>query len=264
MSVLDDINAARRQSVALAKERLTPKLLARRVAQLARTPASLAAVLRAGHGPRVIAEHKRASPSEGDYGCPATLPEVIAGYTAAGATGLSVLTESDRFGGSLRHLELARSQTTLPILRKDFIVDEYQLYEARLAGADAVLLIAAGLTLAEADRFCRTAHDLQLEVLLEIHGGDELDYLSVGPDVIGVNNRNLRTLAIDLETSRRLAFVLPADPPRISESGIRTAADAAEMLSLGYDGLLVGTQFMKTPDPGGALASFLRETQALL
>lgn len=264
MSVLDDINAARRIAVAEAKAGLSPKQLAQRAEAVTQAPNSLAAALRAGTGPRVIAEHKRASPSEGDYGCPATLADVVGGYVSAGAVGLSVLTEAERFGGSLEHLRSARALVTLPLLRKDFIVDEYQLYEARLAGADAVLLIAAGLSVAEAERFCRKAHELQLEVLLELHGEDELDYLRTGPDVVGVNNRNLRTLEIDLDTSRRMLAALPTDLPRLSESGIKTAADAADMLRLGYDGLLVGTQFMKTPDPGDALRTFLAQTSALL
>ena len=264
MSVLADINAARRLSVAEAKERLSPKRLAADVALVRRSPVSLAEALRAGTGPRVIAEHKRASPSEGDYGCPADTSAVVRGYEMAGATGLSVLTERERFGGSLDHLRAAREEVGLPLLRKDFIVDEYQLYEARLAGADAVLLIASGLSLSEAERFCRKAHELQLEVLLELHGEGELDYLSIGPDVVGVNNRDLKTLAIDLATSVAMLPLLPTDLPRISESGIKTAADAAEMIALGYDGLLVGTQFMKTDDPGAALATFLTETKALL
>lgn len=264
MSVLDEINAARRASVARDKERLSPKQLAAQSAAVTRAPISLAAALRAGEGPRVIAEHKRGSPSEGDYGCPAGLSDVVRGYEAAGAIGLSVLTETERFGGRLDHLREARPLVGLPLLRKDFIVDEYQLHEARVAGADAVLLIASGLSAAEAERFCRKAHELRLEVLLELHGEDELDYLRIGPDVVGVNNRNLRTLDIDLATSRRMLHQLPPELPRISESGIKRAADAAELLQLGYDGLLVGTQFMKTPDPGRALATFLAETAALL
>ena len=264
MSVLDDINAARRRTVAKVKARRPPERLAADVERFTRRPISLASALRAGTGPRVIAEHKRASPSEGDYGCPADLPEVVRGYRAAGAVGLSVLTEGERFGGSLDHLREARALVDLPLLRKDFIVDEYQLYEARLAGADAVLLIASGLSPDEAHGFCRKAHELQLEVLLELHGEDELDYLSIGPDVVGVNNRNLRTLAIDLATSRRLLPLLPTDLPRLSESGIQTPADAADLLRIGYDGLLIGTQFMKSPDPGATLGTFLAETVALL
>ena len=225
---------------------------------------SLAAALRAGSGPRIIAEHKRASPSEGDYACPASLAEVIEGYTAAGAVALSILTEGERFGGSLEHLRDARKLTYLPLLRKDFIVDEYQLYEAKVVGANAVLLIAAGLSLDDASRFCRKAHELGLEVLLELHEAAELDYLSINPDVVGVNNRDLRTLKIDLRTSEALLAQLPTDLPRISESGIQSAADAARLLGLGYEGLLVGTQFMKTADPGAALSHFLTDTRAAL
>lgn len=225
---------------------------------------SLAAALRRGEGPRVIAEHKRASPSEGNYACPAALADVIRGYTAAGAVALSILTEEERFGGSLQHLQEARALTNLPLLRKDFIVDEYQLYEAKLAGADAVLLIAAGLSIDEAISFCRKAHELGLEVLLELHEVTELDYLSIGPDVVGINNRDLRTLKIDLRTSEALLFQLPTDLPRISESGIQSPEDAARMLRIGYEGLLIGTRFMKSSDPGAALNTFLHDTRAAL
>ena len=264
MSVLVEINRRRRTLVAEQKARLPQGALAVQAKDVDREPVSLAAALRAGTAPRVIAEHKRASPSEGDYGCGATVAQVVRGYDRAGATGLSILTETERFGGSLDHLQEARTLVDLPLLRKDFVVDEYQLYEARLAGADAVLLIAAGLTLPEARSFCRKAHELQLEVLLELHGEADLDYLSIGPDVVGVNNRDLRTLEIDLATSRAMLPHLPTDLPRLSESGIKSAGDAAELLSLGYDGLLVGTQFMKSADPGGALGTFLAETAALL
>ena len=264
VSVLDDINARRRLSVAAQKAQRPQAGLELEASRMAREPISLSGALRTCEGPRVIAEHKRASPSEGDYGCPASLSTVVDGYASANATALSILTEGERFGGSLDHLRAARARVALPLLRKDFIVDEYQLLEARLAGADAVLLIAAGLSLKEAQRFCRKAHALQLEVLLELHDESELDYLSIGPDVVGVNNRNLKTLAIDLATSRRMLALLPTDVPRLSESGIKTAPDAAELIALGYDGLLVGTQFMKTDDPGRALANFLAQTRALL
>ena len=264
MSVLEDINRQRRLRLEADKRRLPPHRLAAQAKDVDREPASLAAALRSGLGPRVIAEHKRASPSQGDYGCGATVAQVVRGYDRAGATALSVLTEEERFGGSLSHLQEARTLVDLPLLRKDFIVDEYQLYEARLAGADAVLLIAAGLEISEAKQFCRKAHELRLEVLLELHGEDELDYLSIGPDVVGVNNRDLRSLDIDLATSRRMLPLLPTDFPRLSESGIHDPADAAALLRLGYDGLLVGTEFMRSPDPGAALGTFLTETAALL
>ncbi len=268
MSVLDLINARSRLAVAERARRVPLADLAAQLrparGELGYTTVSLAGALREGEGPRVIAEHKRASPSEGDYGCPGTLAEVITGYTAAGAVALSILTEEERFGGSLQHLRDARALTDLPLLRKDFIVDAYQLYEAKAAGADAVLLIAAGLSIDEAGAFCRQAHDLGLEVLLELHEAAELDYLSIEPDVVGINNRDLRTLKIDLATSEALLAQLPTDLPRISESGIHTSAEAARLLSIGYEGLLIGTRFMKAPEPGAALAAFLRETRAAL
>lgn len=263
MSVLGDINARTRETVRERKA-ARPEANLKASPHYRRTPVSLARALRRGSGPRVIAEHKRASPSEGSYDCPADLASVVAGYEANGAVALSILTEGERFGGSLQHLEAARQQTTLPLLRKDFIVDAYQITEAKASGADAVLLIAAGLGLEQVGEFCRKAHDLGLGVLLELHDETELDYLQIGPDVVGVNNRNLKTLEIDLATSEALLAHLPTDLPRISESGIHSAEDAARLLALGYDGLLVGTQFMKTNQPGAALGAFIRQTRTLL
>ena len=225
---------------------------------------SLAGALRAAPV-AVIAEHKRASPSQGSYGVTLS-PEAIArGYAEAGACAISVLTEENHFGGSLAHLRAIRACVDVPLLRKDFIVDAYQLHEAKAHGADAVLLIAAALTLDEAHELRTVAHHLSLEVLLEVHDAAELDYLDIGPDVVGVNNRNLRTLNIDLRTSETLAASLPGELVRITESGIGDAAAAARLLRFGYDGMLVGTQFMRTPKPAAALSTFLtdvRERQA--
>ena len=261
VSVLDEIMRRRRAEVAaLATSRPRPL----DGAALAPTRSLAQAVRRSDRAVRVIAEHKRASPSEGDYGCAADVEAVVGGYALAGAVALSVLTEPRAFGGSDDHLRRARATVDLPILRKDFTVDVYQVEEARAIGADAILLIAAGLTLDDARRLADRAHELELEVLLELHAASELDYLDVEPDVVGVNNRNLATLAIDLATSRRLVTQLPTDRPRVTESGLATAEDAAALLAHGYDGMLVGTAFMKHPDPGAACGAFIADTAASL
>lgn len=264
MSILDDICARRRTSVARRRAAVPRHALP---APPASAPPSLSASLRnaAAGGVAVIAEHKRRAPSSGPLGTPATLAEVVAGYAAAGAAGLSVLTEAEHFDGSLTDLDEARRHTSLPLLRKDFTVDAYQLHEARAHGASAVLLIAAALSLGEARRFRELAGELGLEVVLELHDPSELDYLAVAPEIVGVNNRNLATMRVDLAAGEALFAQLPTDGPvRISESGIHGPADAARMLGAGYEGLLIGTQFMRTPDPGAALADFLAGTRRLL
>ena len=265
MSVLADICAQRRASVAVAKAaRPLDSLRAYRGSR--ELGPSLAQRLRAAarDGIAVIAEHKRSAPSSGPLPTEATLAEVVDGYAAAGAAGISVLTEGPHFGGSLEDLRSARRRGDLPLLRKDFTVDEYQLFEAAEAGACAVLLIAAALTLAEARSLRALARELGLEVLLELHDLSELDYLEIEPEIVGVNNRNLTTMAVDLAAGERLAECLPAaGPVRISESGIHTPADAARMLSAGYEGLLIGTLFMRQADPGRACADFIARTAAL-
>jgi len=263
MSVIDSINAQRSKDVLEQKHLVTLEQL--KVSEnYGRTCHSLRSALLSSGPVAIIAEHKRASPSEGEYGCPIDLAEVVDGYEKAGATGISVLTEPHRFGGSLSHLKQARSLTNLPLLRKDFIIDPYQVHEAKSAGADAILIIAAGLTLSQASDLTALAHDLGLEVLLELHDTAEFEYLAIGPDVVGINNRNLKTLQIDLQSSLDLYDKLPSDLVKISESGINNAKDAAGLLDAGYQGLLVGTQFMKTTNPGTACQTFIESTIQLL
>lgn len=261
MSVLQQICAQRRRDVERCRFEIPLSTLVAKP-DYRRTCHSLRAALTRDVPVRVIAEHKRASPSQGDYGNPTPLEDVVRGYAEAGAVALSVLTEPNWFGGELGHLLRARTLTSLPLLRKDFTVHGYQVHEAKAAGADAILLIAAALTLDLATQLAEQAHNIGLEVLLELHAADELDYLAIAPDVIGVNNRDLATLTIDLASSEALAGQLPRDRPRISESGIQTPADAARVLAAGYDGVLVGTQFMQTAHPGAALKSFLDESAA--
>lgn len=209
-------------------------------------------------GPGIIAELKKASPSKGlireDFD-PATLARTL---EAAGATALSVLTDEPYFQGSLANLESASSATMLPCLRKDFIVDEYQIVEARAHRADAILLIAAVLTDAELERFTGAAHDHSLDVLCEIHTAQELERVrALGCDAYGVNNRDLSTFAVSLETSLRLADRLPSGAVRVAESGIHAAEDIERLRAAGFDAFLVGESLMRQSDVGRALRALL-------
>lgn len=207
----------------------------------------------------VIAECKRRSPSRGviraDYDPAAT----AAGYAAAGAAAISVLTEPAFFDGALDHLQAVRRRVDVPLLQKDFIVSEYQLLEGRAAGADAALLIAAALDEDAFGRLSAAAAALGLAVLAEVHDRRELDrVLAAGAAVIGVNNRNLRTLAVDLQASRTLIEAIPEGMVAVAESGLRSPADLEALRGAGYDAFLVGESLMSRPDPGAALADLLR------
>ncbi|MCL4106380.1 UNVERIFIED_CONTAM: hypothetical protein GTU68_003541 [Idotea baltica] len=181
----------------------------------------------------------------------------------AGASALSVLTDQEFFGGKSEDLTEARKFNYCPILRKDFIVDEYQVLEARSIGADAILLIAEALKAEQVKQLADLATSLGMEVLLEVHSAIQLEKVCESVKVVGVNNRNLETFEVDLETSVALAQRIPNDKVKISESGIRSAADAAYLRRHGYQGFLVGEQFMKASNPRAACASFLKELEAL-
>ncbi|MBQ6245141.1 MAG: indole-3-glycerol phosphate synthase TrpC [Bacteroidales bacterium] len=214
-------------------------------------------------GTGIIAEFKRKSPSRGWIHADARPEEVVPAYAAAGAAALSILTDESYFGGSLDFIRRVRPLVDLPILRKDFIIDPVQLVEARQAGADAVLLIAACLGRGECAALTAEAHRLGLEVLLEIHGEDELDYVTPDVDVVGVNNRHLGTFVTDVRTSFELAPQLSAAGNDsgmvfISESGIGDPQTVRALREAGYRGFLMGEHFMKQPDPGAALADFIQ------
>jgi indole-3-glycerol phosphate synthase len=206
----------------------------------------------------IIAEFKRRSPSKGLLNADADVTTVTTGYAVHGASALSVLTDEDFFGGGTHDLRMARSNKDIPLLRKDFIIDEYQVAEARALGADAVLLIASVLSPRAVSRLARCARELQLQVLLEIHERKELDCLCPEIDVVGVNNRSLRTFVTDLQFSIDLYPHLPANMLKISESGIRTAADIEHLREVGFEGFLVGSLFMKQPAPHLAFADFVK------
>lgn len=206
----------------------------------------------------IIAEFKRRSPSKGWIKKDAKVEEIIPAYEQNGATALSILTDTEFFGGSLRDIREARALTNLPILRKDFIVSEYQLLQAKAVGADAVLLIAACLTSEECSNLSRKAHGLDMEVLLEIHSEKELEYLNEEIDMVGVNNRNLGTFHTDVENSLHLAKLLPKDRVRISESGISSSETMAKLRNAGFRGFLIGETFMKTEHPADTLHRFIK------
>ena len=207
----------------------------------------------------IIAEFKRKSPSKGWLNAHAEPLAVIPAYEQAGATALSVLTDSIFFGGHLQDIQKARQVTRLPILRKDFILDEIQLLEAHVAGADAVLLIAACLQQKECRDLTRQAHALGLEVVLEIHEEVELDYLTSDIDVVGVNNRHLGSFHTDVSHSMRLAEKLPANIVKISESGISQPETVRLLRGKGFNGFLMGEHFMRTDLPGEALHHFINQ-----
>jgi len=206
----------------------------------------------------VIAECKRRSPSKGMLRPQYDPAAIAAGYAAAGAAAISVLTEPTFFDGSLDHLRAVRAVVPVPILRKDFIVSEYQILEAKAAGADAILLIVAALTAVELRSlaFCATSHGL--DALVEVHSADELSIaLDAGAAIIGVNNRNLRTLTVDVAASETLIARIPKDVISVSESGLRTSDDLLRLRQLGYRAFLIGERFMTASDPGAALRELL-------
>jgi indole-3-glycerol phosphate synthase len=210
----------------------------------------------------IIAEHKRRSPSRAIINQNSSVCDIVAGYDAGGAGGISILTDGKYFGGSLDDLLLARASTNLPLLRKEFIIDPYQILEARVYGADAILLIAAVLSKEALKGLCKTAHDLDLEVLLEVHSRAELEFsLEAGADLIGVNNRNLKTFEVSLDISRELSSSIPDTIGKISESGLKNTGQLRELKKLGYDGFLMGETFMKAPQPGKSLSEFLKKME---
>jgi indole-3-glycerol phosphate synthase len=207
-----------------------------------------------GPGMAVIAEFKRRSPSAGTLREAADVGEMVSAYERGGAGALSVLTEGPNFDGTLEDLRVARAACELPILRKDFIVDEYQLHEAKVAGADAVLLIVAALKIEQLASLHDLAYALGLDVLVEVHDGEELrTALSVGAMLIGINNRDLRDLSVDIERSSRLMGEIPAGVTVVSESGITGPEQLRTLEALGVDAVLVGESLMRSPDPEAAL-----------
>lgn len=255
---LERILTATRATVAERKRQVPLAELERKAAL--HTPRGFSRALRArsAQGPAVIAELKKASPSKGLIRAEFDVLFLAASLKAGGATALSVLTDESFFQGSLRNLEIASASTGLPCLRKDFILDEYQIVESRAHRADAILLIAAALSDAELKRFTDFAHGLKLDVLCEVHTDEELArVLDLGCDAYGVNNRNLTTFEVSLETSLRLIERLPAGALRVAESGIHTAEHVQLLRTAGFDAFLIGESLMRRDEPGAALRALL-------
>jgi indole-3-glycerol phosphate synthase len=256
--LLEAIVAATRTRVAAAEARESRSALEKRALAKPAAGEALRASLARTDRINVIAECKRRSPSRGVLRAAYDPVEIARGYERAGAAGVSVLTEPGFFDGSLEHLQAVRAAVATPLLRKDFIVDEYQLLEARAAGANAILLIVAALDDTTLARLLNATTSLGLAALVEVHDVAECDRaLSAGARILGVNNRNLRTLEVDLKASETIAAQLTKDVIAVSESGLRTAADLQRMRTLGYHAFLIGERFMIEPDPGAALAELL-------
>ncbi len=222
----------------------------------AKKPSMKEALLASDTG--IIAEFKRRSPSKGWIKEDGRADIIPLSYQQNGAAALSILTDKDYFGGHDDFIRTARqSGVNIPVLYKNFVIDEMQLYEAALCGASAVLLIAACLTKEQCGRLLKKAHQLGLEVLLEMHSEAELEYAELGPDMCGINNRNLGSFVTDVENSFRLAELLPKDAVKVSESGISNPDTVRALRQVGFKGFLIGENFMKTADPGQALNDFI-------
>lgn len=261
MSILTDITQAKYHEVALRRQQLSLRELEQSPV-FERPTISLSQRLKTMRW-GIVAEFKRKSPSKGLINGHADAGQVVSGYFQHGAAGVSVLTDEPFFGGTADDLRAARAVAAGPLLRKDFVIDEYQLYEAKAWGADVVLLIAACLSDAQVLGLARKARDLGLEVLLEVHGAEELSCLNPYVSIVGVNNRNLNTFEVSLDTSVQLAELIPSGLPKISESGIHHPSDIQMLKSCGFDGFLIGENFMKQADPAGAFRDFIHKLNGL-
>ena len=257
--ILSEIIANKRFEVDLQKQAISIEQLQEGISE-SPTPRSMKQAL-ASSTSGIIAEFKRRSPSKGWIQEEVRPEEIVPSYAAAGASALFILTDEKFFGGSLKDIRAARPLVEIPILRKDFIIDEYQLYQAKIVGADAVLLIAAALEPEKCNELAEKAHELGLEVLLEIHSSEELAYINKGIDMVGINNRNLGTFFTDVENSFRLVGQLPQDSVLVSESGISDPEIVKRLRAAGFRGFLIGETFMKTQRPGETLQSFLQAIQ---
>ena len=260
MNILDTIVARKKIEVAERKKQTS-------VAELekgkffANKTLSLKSFLLDAEKTGIIAEFKRKSPSKGIINGTATVEEVTSAYAKYGASGISVLTDQDFFGGSLDDL-LAATINEVPLLRKDFMIDEYQLIEAKAFGAEVILLIAACLTPYEVKTMAATAKNLGLEVLLEIHNDEELEHICDAVDLVGVNNRNLKTFEVSIKTSLDLINKIPKDKPAVAESGISDVDTIVTLRDAGFKGFLIGENFMKQANPSIAFADFVNQLKA--
>ncbi len=262
MDVLQEIVATKKKEVEERKALFPIKLLEKSI-YFNSNPVSLKKYLQRDDLTGIIAEFKRKSPSKGFINKYADVERTTIGYMQAGASALSVLTDSTYFGGKSEDLTAARKFNFCPILRKDFVIDEYQITEAKSIGADVILLIAAILTKEQIKNYTKLAKDLGLEVLLEIHGEDELEKVIPEIQIVGVNNRNLKTMEISLQTSLSIFSKLPKEAVKVSESGINKPEQLVQLKEAGYNGFLMGEFFMKHSRPEEVCKNFIKEVKQL-
>lgn len=263
MNILDTIVAQKKKEVSSRKDLTTVKKLEQSI-HFESPTLSLEKYLRRIDKSGIIAEFKKKSPSRPAINLYADVEHVSIGYMQSGASALSILTDETFFGGSDKDLMIARKFNYCPILRKDFVIDEYQILEAKSIGADAILLIASILTRDEVAQLSKFAQDLGLEVLLELHHKDELQKLSSNVNVLGINNRNLDTFETDYKHSIEMISSLPQGICKISESGLHTVEALVELKQAGYQGFLIGERFMKHPDPVKSCQTFIQQYQEQL
>ena len=255
--ILARIIEARRQRLDRTKLRV-PEAVVKHFASIAPHPPSFREALRSSRAVRIIAELKKASPSKGVFRDDFSVPGLAGAYSAAGASAISVVTEEDFFQGNLGWIAEVRELCSLPVLRKDFVFDPYQIYESRNAKASAILLIAAMLLPEELRHFISLSREVGLDALVEVHDEAELrEALDADAEIIGVNNRNLKTFEVDIETSHQLAKLIPDDRLFVVESGIRTRADIESLLEAGADAFLIGETLLTSSDPGATLRDLL-------
>lgn len=263
MNILDQIIEHKRKEVEEAKSLYPVKLLEQSIFFSSPT-VSLKKYVQRKDLTGIIAEFKRKSPSKGMINAFASVERTTIGYMQAGASALSVLTDKNFFGGSSDDLKTVRKFNFCPILRKDFMIDEYQIIDAKSIGADAILLIAAVLDPAKAKSLADFAHSLGLEVLLEVHDKEELRlHEKIGADLIGVNNRNLKTFEVSIETSKQLSALIPSGVVKVSESGITSPQTIIELREHGFEGFLIGENFMKHSRPEEEAMQFMNELRSI-
>jgi len=263
MNILDKIVLRKKEEVAIAKSS-KPLNTLEASSYFSRTPYDFRASLLNPERTGIIAEFKRSSPSKGVINGKVSVADVTQGYAAAGASALSVLTDQDFFGGIYADLAVARENNDIPVLRKDFIIDEYQIVESKAMGADIILLIAAILTPEQISSFAAQAKSLGLNVLLEVHNREELERSITGNiDAIGVNNRNLADFSVNIQNSFDLVNLIPDNVMKISESAISDPAIISELKQAGFNGFLIGENFMKTDDPAAAMQRFVSELRSV-
>jgi indole-3-glycerol phosphate synthase len=257
MSILNTIVANKKLEIERQKAEIPLFRLAEQITDTTNSASFKQALINSSSG--IISEFKRKSPSRGWIFEHAKLDDIIPSYSQHGASAISVLTDTDFFGGTFDDLKRARSLTQTPLLRKDFMVDEYQIYQAKLLGANAILLIASALTVVQTKQFAAKARELGLDVLLEIHNEAELSHVNEHVDVIGINNRNLNTFVTDVQVSFDLGDKIPDEFVKISESGISQPQTVIDLRQAGFRGFLMGENFMKTDNPGQALNDFISQ-----